>query len=332
MDSLRSFARLPWQRRRLSALVLSAAGALSLATLAWASDPPKAKQNWVIGSMIWNTSVPFYANFIKGQNDAAARYKVVLKMANGKGDLATEVAAIRQMIADHVDAILVTASDAQGIVPAIKLANAAGIPVFAVNNRVGEGAKIVTFIGADDVEFGRQQAHLLLKTAGPNVRIAYLMGAIGTSAQRLRQQGFDAVLKDHPALHIVASQTSNWDSAQALRVVQDWLNKFPKGTLDVIVAQGPEGANAARYAASHGRTEIQFIVGDYPADVRHAIQAGQVVGTVDQDPRPQGDRSVTAAVQWLNGDRASVHQPQEYLPLPIVTRANVEATPAAWGQ
>ena len=320
-------------RRRLIHRALAAALLWAAAThgIAWAGDAAHGKK-WVIGSMIWNTSVPFYANFIKGQTDAAAKLKVELKMANGKGDLATEVAAIRQMIADHVDAILVTASDAQGIVPAIKLANAAGIPVFAVNNRVGEGAQTIAFIGADDIDFGRQQAKLLLSSVGPKARVAYLMGAVGTSAQLLRLQGFNEVLKDHAGVQIVSSQTSGWDAAQALTVVQDWLNKYPKGSLDAIVGQGPEGANAARYAASHGRTELKFIVGDYPADVRHAIQSGQVAGTVDQDPRPQGERSVTAAVQWLNGDKSHVHQPNEYLPLPIITRTNAETMPAAWGQ
>ena len=320
-------------RRKLVQRILASALLCAAASheMAWAGEASHGKK-WVIGSMIWNTSVPFYANFIKGQTEAAAKLKVELKMVNGKGDLATEVAAIRQMIADHVDAILITASDAQGIVPAVKLANAAGIPVFAVNNRIGEGAETITFIGADDVEFGRQQAKLLLSSTGAKGRVAYLMGAVGTSAQLLRLQGFNEVLKGHPGVQIVSSQSSGWDAAQALTIVQDWLNKYPKGSLDAIVGQGPEGANAARYAASHGRTELKFIVGDYPADVRHAIQSGQVSGTVDQDPRPQGERSVIAAVQWLNGDKAHVHQPNEYLPLPIITRANVETMPAAWGQ
>ena len=328
MDAI-YFSRRFALRLAVLASSLVATGAVQPAPFAQAQAPQKT---WVIGTMIWNTSIPFYANFIKGQQAAAAALKVNLKMVNGKGDLATEVAAIRQMIADHVDAILVTASDAQGMVPAVKLANAAGIPVFAVNNRVGDDAQVVSFIGADDVEFGRQQAKLLAKSVGPKARVAYLMGAVGTSAQLLRLQGFTEVMKEHAGIHVVSSQSSGWDAAKALTVVQDWLNRYPKGGLDAIVGQGPESVNAARYAAMHGRSEVKFILGDYPAEVRQAILDGHVTGSVDQDPRPQGVRSVTAAVAWLHGDKSLVLQPNEYLPLPIVTQANAKGMAPAWGE
>ena len=37
------------------------------------------------------------------------------------------------------------------------------------------------------------------------------------------------------------------------------------------------------------------------------------------------------AVAWLNGDKASVPQPNHYLPLPIITKENVDQFKAAWG-
>jgi ABC-type sugar transport system substrate-binding protein len=46
--------------------------------------------------------------------------------------------------------IIVTPGDAQGIVPVIKQANQAKVPVIAANNNVGEGADIVTFVGSSE--------------------------------------------------------------------------------------------------------------------------------------------------------------------------------------
>jgi len=286
----------------------------------------------VIGAMLWNASVPFYSNFIKGQQEAADKLGVQLVMVDGKGDLGSQVAGIQQLITQGVDAIIVTASDAEGIAPAVEQAVEAGIPVFAANNRIADDAGAVTFIGADDVEFGRQQANLLVQEVGENASVGYLVGTLGTSAQLLRQQGFEEVLDDHPGITLVETQTENWDAAEALGVVQDWMNKYSEGTLDAIVCQGPEAANAAKYAHDNGRTDINFVLGDYPVEVRDGIEAGYVLGTVDQDPYPQGFRSVEAAVQWVTGEQDKVVTPNEYLDLPIVTKANVADFSPAWGE
>lgn len=283
-----------------------------------------------VGSMIWDTSVPFYANMIKGEKDAAKKYNVNLKIVSGNGDISQEVSAVQQFVTEKVNAILVTPSSPTGIVPAVRLANQAKIPVFAVNNAVGKGAQIVTYVGASDYTYGQQQARLLVKAIGTKGKIAYILGELGTSAQLDREAGFKSVLKKYPGIQIVATQTAKWDSSQALSVVQDWAGRYPKGTLDAIVDQGPEGASAARYLANSGRTDIKFIVGDYPSSVRTEILQHQLFGTVDQNPYPQGFLGVKYASWYLNGKAGSVPKPHAYQPLPIITAANAQKTPPAW--
>ena len=285
----------------------------------------------VFGSMIWNASIPFYSNFIKGQQEQADALGVTLHVLDGKGSLEAQVAAMEELITQQVDAILVTPSDPKGIAPIVNRATGAGIAVFAVNNRVDASAQTVTFIGADDVVFGRKQATLLAQTVESRGKVAYLMGEIGTSAQLLRKQGFEEELAAVSQVTVIDSQTSSWDSAKALTVVQNWLTKYPVGELDAIVGQGPEAANAAKHVRDTGRTDVAFILGDYPVEVRDGIIDGSIVGTVNQDPKPQGERAVEAAWQWLTGEQSKVLRPNEYLALPIVTKDNVDQYPAAWG-
>ena len=330
------------RRRRLAAATAALAAVLALGACSNSADDDTAgpaddgaaeeTADLVIGAMLWNASVPFYSNFIKGQQDAAEELGVELVMVDGKGDLGAQVAGVQQLVTQGVDAIIVTASDAEGIAPAVKQAVEAGIPVFAANNRVADDAGAVTFIGADDVEFGRQQANLLIQEVGEEATIGYLVGTLGTSAQLLRQQGFEEVLADYPGITVVETQTGNWDAAEALGVVQDWMNKYGEGAIDAIVCQGPEAANAAKYAHDNGRTDISFILGDYPVEVRDGIEAGYVLGSVNQDPYPQGFRSIEAAVQWLTGQQDKVTAPNEYLELPIVTADNVADFAPAWGE
>jgi ABC-type sugar transport system substrate-binding protein len=297
------------------------------------SSAEAANKPYKLGFMIWNASIPFYSNLIKGAKDTAAKEGVTVDIQSGNGDLATEIAVVQQFIAQHVDAILVTTSDPKGIVPVVRQANAAKIPVFAVNNRIdtSTGAEVVTHVGVDDVAFGEAQGKFLAEAIGGKGSVAYIMGKLGTSAQLDRKEGFYSVLKASPDIKVVAEQTADWDNAKALAVTQDFLSKYHSGGLTAIVDQGPEGVNAAEFAAKQGRADLMFILGDYPADVRNAIIKGTVYGTVDQDPTPQGVFGVKDAVEWLDGNKSAVPTPNHYLPLPVVTKKNVDQYPAAWG-
>ena len=311
------------------------AGVVAAAAIVAASNAEAANKPYKLGLMIWNASVPFYSNLIKGAQDTAKQEGVTVNIQSGNGDLATEISVVQQFIAQHVDAILIVPSDPKGIVPVIKQANKAGIPVLSVNNRADttSGAELVTHVGVDDVVFGEKQGEFLAQSIGGKGNVAYIMGKLGTSAQLDRKKGFDEALKKYPDIKVVAAQSADWDNAKALAVTQDFLSRNPKGKLAAIVGQGPEGVNGANFAAQQGRTDVKFILGDYPADVRNAIIKGTVYGTVDQDPTVQGVFGVKDAVQWLDSGKASgVPTPNHYLDLPVVTKENVDKFPAAWGE
>lgn len=294
---------------------------------------PVAPTGQKIGVTVAYLSVPFYANFKSGLEDGARQFGFEYDLRDGEGDPAQEIANIQNFIAEGVDLILLTPMG-EGTVPAIKLANDAGIPVIEVNNRAGFGGdqvEVVTYVGADDVEFGRLQAELLDQTfGGEPTRIGYVMGIPGTSPQIMRAQGFKEGLAEHPEYEIVAEATNDFDSAKALAVTQDLLTRFPKGELDVIVMQGPEGVAAADFARKNGREEVQFILGDYPADVRQAIIDGYVLGTINQDPYPQAFEGMRMASLYLNGQESEIPKPN-FLELPIITAENAEDVPPAWG-
>lgn len=310
------------------------AGAAALAAalaLPGSGDAQDAKYR--ISYMIWNTSVPFYSNLIKGAEDTAKELGVDLDIQSGNGDLATQISIVQQFIAQQPDMILLSASDSVGIVPVVREATAAGIPVMAVNTTIdtSTGAEVVTYVGVDDFVFGQKQGELLVQAIGEEGKVAYILGKLGTSAQLDRSAGLRDTLSKHPGIEIVEEQAADWDNARALAITQDYLSKYPEGTLDAIVDQGPEGVNGAAYASQNGRTDVIFIMGDYPADVRNAIIAGTVYGTVNQDPGPQGVTAIKDAVTWLDGNKDAVPSPNHHLDLPIVTKEDVESFPPAWG-
>jgi len=225
--------------------------------------------------------------------------------------------------------IMITPSDPQGIIPAIQEANAADIPVIAVNSGVGAEAEVVTFVGADDVQYGEALGELLVEAIGTEGNIAIIRGRTGDSPDLLRREGLQKVLEENPNIQVLDEQSGDWDNAQALAVTQDFLTRFPAGELDAIVDVGPTATTGALFASNNGRTGVSFIVGDFPKDVKDGIEEGYIFGAVNQDPYEQS--AMELANFWFTGQRDLIPTPADFVVLPIVTADNVADFPPAWG-
>ena len=119
-------------------------------------SPAPAPANKKIGVSVAYLKVPFYANFKTGLEDGAKQFGFTYDLVDGNsGDVATELANLQNFIAQKKDLIFLTPSG-DGIIPGIKLVNDAQIPLIEVNNKAGfrrSEANVLTYVGADDVEF-----------------------------------------------------------------------------------------------------------------------------------------------------------------------------------
>ena len=221
-------------------------------------SPTPAPANKTIGVSVAYLKVPFYANFKTGLQDGAKQFGFTYALRDGNsGDIATELANLQNFIAQKKDLILLTPSG-QGIIPGVKQVNDAKIPLIEVNNKAGfgqGGVDVLTYVGADDVEFGRLQGKLLDQAfGGKKAKIAYVMGFAGTSPQILRAKGWDEFRAKNPQYEEVARVTDDFDAAKALAVVQDVLTRFPKGQLDAIIMQAPRRAQRSTSHSATGAT------------------------------------------------------------------------------
>ena len=93
------------------------------------------------------------------------------------------------MITQKVDVILVNPVDSDAIVPSVQAANAAKIPIIALD-RGSNGGVLATTIASDSIAGGKVAADFLTQmvVSGPVVEI---QGLPGTSAARDRGTGFD---------------------------------------------------------------------------------------------------------------------------------------------
>lgn len=285
-----------------------------------------------VGFMGFDIGVdPFVSVMVDAVKKEAAAKGIDLDIRNGGNDINKQISAVQDFITARKDAIIVYPGDPEGIVPAVRRAAAAHIPVFVLNLKLKPGTPVISYTGADDRDYGRQQGALLVKAIGSSGNVAVMMGQLGTSAQLERTQGLEDYLKAYPNIKIVDRKPDDWAADKSLALAQDWATKYPEGRLAAVVVQGPEAVGAAKWMRRNGRAEVKFILGDYPVDVRNAIASGLVTSTVNQDPRPQGTRVVDAVYNWLTGAKDKVVRPADHLPLAQITKDNVASIPAAYG-
>src|SRR5262245_41333474 len=153
--------------------------------------PPANKK---IGVSVAYLKVPFYANFKTGLEDGAKQFGFTYDLLDGNsGDVATELANLQNFIAQKYDLVILTPSG-EGIIPGIKLVNDAGIPILEANNKAGFGrseVNVMTYVGADDVNFGRLQGKLLDQAfKGQKAKVAYVMRFGGSAVQVWRAEGW----------------------------------------------------------------------------------------------------------------------------------------------
>lgn len=315
----------------------AATGLVAALALAGCSSPDSGTGSgsdsdggFVLGVSEVTTQIPYLATLdasVKAKAEELGGSAVIL---NGEADIAKQIANIRELIAQQVDAILVISGDPTAPVDAINEAVEAGIPVFAVDAKLDDAAQVVTYVGASDFDYGKGQGELLVEALPEGGKVAVILGLLGGVPQVQRLAGLEEAIKDHPDIEIVEQPSDDFDNQKNLAVVQDLLAKYPKGSLDAIVAQGPQLYVGANYAAEQGRDDIKFIAGDYPSQIEDAIKDGSIYGTVDLSPVTVGETAAQYAFDWLNDKKDQVEQPNSFVTLELVTKDNVADNPSPW--
>ncbi len=106
------------------------------------------------------------------------------------------------------------------------------LPIVNIDELVPEEAaaaddiKIVTRIASNNVEAGRLQAQLVLKSLPQGAKVAIIEGDPGTTSSRDRVTGFASAAKEG-GLTVIASQPANWNRKKAYELASSILKAAP---------------------------------------------------------------------------------------------------------
>ncbi len=250
----------------------------------------------------------------------AKKLNVNLIESDGQGNAENQISQIQNFIAQNVDAIILNPYDREASAPAVDLAVRAHKPIVVVNALVANLQKANAYVGSEDAEAGRIETQRMTDVLHGAGDVVIIHGPNGHSAEVQRTEGIREILKKYPEIHVVAEQTANWDRAQALNLMENWLASGKK--IDGVIAQNDEMALGALKAiqAAGKQNQIAVIGIDAIPDALKAVADGQMVGTVFQDAKGQGAMAVDLAVDLAEGKPV---QHDNYIPFQLVTKTNV---------
>ncbi len=273
-----------------------------------------------VGFCVSTLNNPFFVSFTNGAKAEAQTLGIELIVLNAQNSNNTQYSQVEDLIQRKVDAIILNPTDADALVPAVKDANKAGIPVITLDRSVN-GGKVAMFIASDNVAGGRMAAEYIVKMLHGKGNVVLLRGIPGASATRERTKGFMEIISKYPGIKIVADQTANFDMAQGLSVTESILVAHPK--IDAIFAENDSMAlGAIRAIKSSGRKGIIVVGFDGIPQGVQAVKNGDEALDVAQQPYKMGALGVAAAYFITHG--ISLSPTHLAMPLFPLTKANVD--------
>ncbi|WP_308822859.1 substrate-binding domain-containing protein [Sodalis praecaptivus] len=255
------------------------------------------------------------AEFVQLMEKAAKEHPAVksgdvqLTMYDGRYDPMVQSNQAETTIQTHADAIIINPIDYEANIDVVTMANEAKIPVIVTNARLNTD-KMTSEVVSDDVLGGYLEAKSVLNKMHCKGNVVIIEGPKGGSDEIQRGQGNDKAIAECGAgkIKVLERKTANWSSAEALPLMENWLQKH-KGQINGVIAQNDEMALGAIEAIKGANLNVKdfAIAGvDGVSDAIRAVQAGEMVSIL-QDAHAQMQGSIDVALHAVKGDS---YQPQ----------------------
>jgi ribose transport system substrate-binding protein len=301
--------------------LLLAAGAALAICAGLTPSVVAAEKEKTVGLAVANLQADFF-NQIKQAVEREAKAKgVKVVTVDAKGDAATQVSQIQDLITRGVDALIYIPAGATAAGVPVKAAQDAKIPVVAVDRNAPD-APGDTFIATDSVAAARTLGEHVGKLTGGKGKVAIIQGQLGTTPELDRDKGFSEALSKFPDLKVVAKQPSNaWMQDEGFAIGQDMLQRFP----DITVFFGRADALAlgAAQAVKVANLDHDVIVVGFDGDVAglKAVESGTLDATMTQKTQGMGKLALESALALADGKQVPKEQLQEAV---LTTKENVK--------
>ena len=280
--------------------------ALATSVMIISASLAQAEETYRIGITQNNVGVDSYQTTYESafENAAEELDNVEVVVLDAGGDVARQIGQVRNLIQQRVDAIIIWPTNGQAVIPAIRQAHKAGIPVVVTNSKIAEAGMeyIAAFSGPDNVQQGASSAEMMCEALDGEGQIVQIAGQPGYTTAMERAQGFEEKLAEAcPGVELVETQPGDWNREKAQRVMENFLTKYDD--IDGVYAGDDNmGVGALNAAKSAGRADdIVFIGATNFAVGYEAIERGEYYGSIYQSPVDDAEAALQTALDVLEG-------------------------------
>ena len=216
-------------------------------------------------------------------------------------DYTRQITIVDDFTNRHVDGIVLAPNDQEALVPAIRRAKQAGIPLTVIDSGVNS-EDYVSFIATDNYGGGVMGGRRLAEILGKHGEVAMIAVAPGSASTLAREQGFkDTLATEFPGVKLVAWQYGMAQYAQSLLVTEDILTAHPR--LDGIFASNESSTvGAVQAVKARGLAKKIKIVGfDSSPSLLDDLRAGNIDSLVLQNPFQMGYQGLKALLDYKAG-------------------------------
>lgn len=215
-------------------------------------------------------------------------------------DVPTQISILEDYLNKRVDAIVLAATDAKGIIPYVQKAVDAKIPVITIDSGV-ESDLPLSFVATDNVAAARRAGQALAELIGDKGEVACIPFVPGAATSVMREQGFSDEIKNHPGIRLVALQYSQSDVATAMAVTEDILTAH-HDLAGIFGANEASALGIMQAVKNRGLAGKVKVVGFDASDNEiQALRDGLVQALIVQDPFKMGYLGVKYAVDAVHG-------------------------------
>ena len=198
---------------------------------------------------------------------------------DGQKKAAKQIADVEDLVARHVDVILIAEHIAGSTNKALKKALEEGIPVVSFDRTITDSSIPVSTITTDDREMGLMCGKYIAERLNGKGNLVILQAPEGVAIGQIRRDGVHDAIDKYPEIKVIAQQVGNWQRSVALTVMENILQGFKN--IDAVYCDNDEMALGAIKAIKEaGRQKEIFVVGiDGEKAALQAIMAGDYAFT-----------------------------------------------------
>ncbi|MGY1636947.1 substrate-binding domain-containing protein [Geodermatophilus sp. SYSU D00742] len=272
-----------------------------------------------VGVTVYDMS-SFITQGQEGMEAYAEANDIELLWNSAGNDVATQASQVDQLVNAGVDAIIIVPVQADSLGPQLQAAQAADIPVIAVNTTLTDETAITSSVLPDDVAAGAQEMQMMADALGGQGNILVLQGPLGSSPELDRTAGIQSVLEENPGISILAMDTANWKRDEAVNKVKNWISSFGD-QIDGVVAENDDMGLGAVQALNEAGMDVPVVGIDGIEDGLQAVKNGDFIGSSLQHGRVELAAGLAVAKRVVDGEQ--VEKQYTYV-MPPITPENVD--------